>query len=94
MGLMARVDKVATQRQQGVASGMLQTEALPSSPGRSSSWGRSGGSRRVMASNRIGIVEFLLGMVVVYFAYSLLTYANRNPHVHGDDPVEVRSSQQ
>ena len=47
-----------------------------------------------MASNRIGIVEFLLGMVVVYFAYSLLTYATRNPHVHGDDPVEVRSSQQ
>ena len=43
MGLMARVDKVATQRQQGVPSGMLQTEALPSSPGRSSCWGVQGG---------------------------------------------------
>jgi hypothetical protein len=45
-----------------------------------------------MASNRIGIVEFLLGMVVVYFAYSLLTYASREPHIHGDDPIEVNGS--
>ena len=42
----------------------------PSSKGRSS-FVRSLGSRRAMASNRIGIVEFLLGMVIVYFAYSL-----------------------
>jgi hypothetical protein len=44
-----------------------------------------------MASNRIGIVEFLLGMVIVYFAYSLLLYAY--PHIHGDDPMEVRISE-
>ena len=46
-----------------------------------------------MASNRIGIVEFLLGMVVVYFANILLLYATRNPHIHGDDPIEVRTSE-
>ena len=55
------------------------------------------GSFRVstrMASNRIGIVEILLGVIVVYFAYNLLLYASRSPHVHGDDLIEVRSSQQ
>ena len=42
-----------------------------------------------MASNRIGIVELLIGVVLIYFAYSLLVYATRNPHIHGDDPVEI-----
>jgi hypothetical protein len=48
--------------------------------------------RRAMASNRIGIVELLLGVVVVYVAYSLLLYATQIPHIHGDDPIEVRTS--
>jgi hypothetical protein len=42
-----------------------------------------------MASNRIGIVELLIGVVLIYFVYSLLLYATRNPHIHGDDPVEI-----
>jgi hypothetical protein len=46
-----------------------------------------------MASNRIGIVELLLGLVVVYAAYSLLFYATHTPHIHGDDPIEVRTSE-
>ena len=46
-----------------------------------------------MASNRIGIVELLLGVVVVYAAYSLLLYATYTPHIHGDDPIEVRISE-
>lgn len=45
-----------------------------------------------MASNRIGIVELLLGVVVVYAAYSLLLYATHTPPIHGDDPIEVTSS--
>jgi hypothetical protein len=49
--------------------------------------------RRAVASNRIGIIELLLGVVVAYFAYSLLLYATYTPHVHGDDPVEMRSSE-
>jgi hypothetical protein len=48
---------------------------------------------RRMASNRIGIVELLLGLVVVYAAYNLLLYATHTPHVHGDDPTEVRTSE-
>jgi hypothetical protein len=46
-----------------------------------------------MASNRIGIVELLLGVIVAYFAYSLLLYATYTPHIHGDDPIEVGSSE-
>ena len=46
-----------------------------------------------MASNRIGIVELLLGVAVVYFACSLLLYATRIPHIHGDDPIELRTSE-
>jgi len=46
-----------------------------------------------MASNRVGIVELLLGAVVVYAAYSLMLYATHTPHIHGDDPVEVRTSE-
>ena len=46
-----------------------------------------------MASNRIGIVELLIGVVLVYFAWSLLLYATHIPHIHGDDPIEVRISE-
>ena len=48
---------------------------------------------RAMASNRIGIVELLLGVVVIYVAYSLLLYATHTPHIHGDDPIEVSTSE-
>ena len=46
-----------------------------------------------MASNRIGVVELLLGVVVVYAAYSLLLYATHTPHIHGNVPIEVRTSE-
>jgi hypothetical protein len=42
-----------------------------------------------MASNRIGIVEILLGVVVAYAAYGLMLYATHTPHIHGDEPIEV-----
>jgi hypothetical protein len=46
-----------------------------------------------MASNRIGIVELLLGVIIIYVAYSLLLYATHTPHIHGDDPIEVSTSE-
>jgi hypothetical protein len=42
-----------------------------------------------IASNRIGIIELLCGVILVYFAYSLVLHAMRSPHIHGDDPIDV-----
>jgi hypothetical protein len=44
-----------------------------------------------IASNRIGVVELLVAVVLVYFVYSVLLYATRATHIHGDDPIDVMS---